>query len=214
VGRGAWLGPPRIAMVRFGRVAEHADFFGPVVSSAARAPRMLRGASIELTPIRDADRERLFQWINDREEVLHNAAYSPVHERDHVAWFERIRARSDATIFAIRLIGSGDLIGSCQLLNIDRRHSTADLQIRIGAPEDRGKGYGTEAVRLLLAHAFRDIGLARVQLHVFADNDRAIRAYENAGLRREGMLRSAAYIDGERRDVVVMGILREEAGVS
>jgi RimJ/RimL family protein N-acetyltransferase len=200
-------------MVRFGRIAERPDPFGPVVSSAAGALGPLRGEHVELTAIRDADRERLFQWINDREEVLHNAGYSPVHERDHVAWFERIRTRPDVTIFAIRATGDGELIGSCQLLEIDRTHSTADLQIRIGVPEQRGKGYGTEAVRLLLAYAFRDVGLARVQLHVFANNDRAIRAYEKAGLRREGVLRSAAYIDGQRRDVVVMGILREEAGV-
>ena len=53
-----------------------------------------------------------------------------------------------------------------------------------------------------------------MQLHVFAGNERAIRAYEKAGLRREGVLRSAAYIDGQRCDVIVMGILREEAGVA
>ena len=116
-------------------------------------------------------------------------------------------------IFADPYGADGELIGSCQLLNVNLRHSTADLQIRIGARELRGKGYGTEAVRLLLAHAFRDMGLERVQLHVFATNQRAIRSYEKAGLRREGVLRSAAYIDGERCDVIVMGILRTDADV-
>jgi RimJ/RimL family protein N-acetyltransferase len=201
-------------VVRLGRIAEHEHLFGYVVSSAAKAPGLLRGEDVELTAIRDSDRKRLFEWINDREEVIHNAGYSPVHERDHAAWFERIRARPDVTIFAIRAIGNGELIGSCQLLNIDPKHSTAELQIRIGLPDERSKGYGTEAIKLLLAHAFRDIGLARVQLHVFAGNERAIRSYEKAGLRREGVLRSAAYIDGQRCDVVVMAILREEAGVT
>ncbi len=114
--------------------------------------------------------------------MIHNAGYSPVHERDHVAWFEHVRSRPDVVIFAIRRVADGELIGSCQLLNIDRRHSTAELQIRIGARTQRGKGYGTEAVRLLLAHAFRDIGLARVQLHVFATNTRAIRAVREGGV--------------------------------
>jgi RimJ/RimL family protein N-acetyltransferase len=196
------------------RLAGRVERLGPLVTAAAGSPRALRGEHVELTAIRDADRERLFEWINDREEVLLNAGYSPVHESDHLAWFDRIRSRPDVVIFAIRAIADGQLIGSCQLLNVDRRHSTADLQIRIGAPKERGKGYGTEAVRMLLAHAFRDLGLERVQLHVFATNKPAVRAYEKAGLRHEGVLRSAAYIDGERRDVVVMGILRNEVSAA
>jgi RimJ/RimL family protein N-acetyltransferase len=184
------------------------------VSGTAGPPRTLRGEHVELTAVRDADRERLFEWINDREEMILNAGYSPVHERDHVAWFDEIRSRPDVVIFAIRAIADGELIGSCQLLNVNQRHSTAELQIRIGVREARGKGYGTEAVRMLLAHAFRDMGLERVQLHVFATNKPAIRAYEKAGLRHEGVLRSAAYIDGERCDVVVMGILRDEASAA
>jgi RimJ/RimL family protein N-acetyltransferase len=184
------------------------------VSDATGLPRTLRGKHVELAAVRDSDRERLFEWINDRDEVILNASYSPVHERDHSAWFDAVRTKPDVAIFAIRAIADGELIGSCQLFNINHRHSSAELQIRIGAPEQRGKGYGTEAVRMLLAHAFRDIGLERVQLHVFASNERAIRAYERAGMRREGILRSAAYIDGERCDVVVMGILRDEASAT
>ena len=193
--------------VRCGRLA----VVGPLVTGAGAPPGALRSEHVELTALCDGDRERLFQWINQRPEVILNAGYSPVHERDHVEWFDRIRRRPDVVIFAIRTTADGELIGSCQLLNVDRRHSTAELQIRIGAPDARDRGLGTEAVRLLLVHAFRDLDLERVQLHVFADNARAIRAYEKAGLRREGVLRSAAFIDGRRCDVVVMGILREEA---
>jgi RimJ/RimL family protein N-acetyltransferase len=184
------------------------------VSGAAVAQRLLRGEHVELTAVRDGDRERLFEWINDREEMLHNAGYAPVHERDHAAWFETIRSRPNVVIFAIRTVAGGELIGTCQLLNINPRHATAELQIRIGATAVRGKGYGTEAVRLLLSHAFRDLGLQRVQLHVFANNKPAIRAYEKAGMQHEGVLRSAAFIDGVRCDVLVMGILRDEASAA
>jgi RimJ/RimL family protein N-acetyltransferase len=201
-------------MVGFSESVDRVGLLRDLVSRTAAPPRALRGAHVELTAVRDADRERLFEWINDREEVILNSSYSPVHERDHIAWFDHIRSRSDVVLFAIRSLVSGELIGSCQLLNVDYRHSTADLQIRIGAREARSKGYGTEAVRMLVLHAFRDIGLARVQLQVFATNQRAIRVYEKAGFRREGLLRSAAYIDGGRRDVVMMGILRGEASLS
>jgi RimJ/RimL family protein N-acetyltransferase len=168
---------------------------------------VIRGSQVSLAPLRDDDLRPLFEWINERDLVLLNARYKPVHERDHAAWFDAIRARDDIAIFGIRLNVDDSLIGSCQLIGIDSVHRFAELQIRIGPPERRGRGHGTEAVRLLLDHAFRDLGLRRVQLQVFADNAGALRAYEKAGFEREGLLREAAFVDGRPRDVVVMGVL-------
>lgn len=210
--RRPWFCAAGIAVVDLGCITNRVHFIRSFVIETGT--RLLRGDHVELTALRDADSELLFKWINDREEMLPNASYSPVHERNHAEWFDSIRRRPDVVIFGIHMLVTGELIGSCQLLNVDRRHSTAELQIRIGDDEARGKGYGTEAVRLLLAHAFRDMDLERVQLHVFAGNERAIRAYEKAGFHREGRLRSAVYLDGQRSDVVVMGILRDEADVA
>ena len=170
----------------------------------------LTGRTIRLTPLRDADVEPLFEWINDRELVLQSAPFRPVDEAGHRAWFDEVRKRADVAIFAIRPLDGDRLIGTCQLLAIDTRHRTAELQIRIGEEDDRGRGVGTEAVRLLVWHAFRDLDLRRVQLHAFATNQAAIRAYEKAGFRREGVLREGALIDERRLDIVVMGILRSE----
>ncbi len=168
------------------------------------------GGGVELAPLRDEDSDALFAWINDRELVQLSSPFAPIARADHDRWFESIRDRDDVQIFAIRL-GDGDrLIGSCQLNRIDRRNRSCELQIRIGEADARGSGHGTEAVRLLLAHAFGPLGMDRVGLHVLAKNEAAIRAYEKVGFEREGVLRSAALIDGERVDLVVMGILREE----
>lgn len=171
---------------------------------------MLRGRHISLAPVRTTDLPRLFEWINDREQVVWNAPYRPVHETDHLAWFNAIQRRSDVVIFAIRLTKNDDLIGSCQLTDVDQVHRSASLQIRIGQVGERGHGHGTEAVELLLRHAFADLGLRRVQLQVFSSNEAALRSYGKVGFSREGVLRQAAYIDGTPVDVVVMGILREE----
>ncbi|HJZ73768.1 MAG TPA: GNAT family protein [Vicinamibacterales bacterium] len=176
--------------------------------------RTLRGSSVALAPLVDADLPRLFAWINDREEVLTNAAYRPVSETDHRAWFESIRQRSDVVIFGIRTLVTDALVGSCQLHSMHPVHRIAELQIRLGEKDARGKGWGSEAVRLLLDFAFRDLNLERVFVQVFATNVAAIRVYEKTGFSREGVLRKAAHIDGERVDVVMMGILREEhAGI-
>jgi RimJ/RimL family protein N-acetyltransferase len=170
----------------------------------------MRRASAVLTSLRRSDAPQLFGWINDREQVLFNAPYAPVHERQHAKWFDALETRRDAVIFGIRRRPRSRLIGVCQLLSISPVHRSAELQIRIGNPAARDHGLGTQAVRSLVDFAFRDLNLHRVSLHVFATNTRAIRAYEKCGFRCEGVLRQAAHIDGTYVDVVVMGILRAD----
>ncbi|MGH3102758.1 MAG: GNAT family N-acetyltransferase [Gaiellaceae bacterium] len=171
---------------------------------------MLTGTTVKLAPLGADDLPTLFRWINERDDVLLNAAYRPVHDEDHRAWFERIRGRPDIVVFGIRLADGDRLIGSCQLHSIDARSGSAELQIRIGEPDARDRGHGREAVELLLRHAFDDLNLRRVFLHVFATNERARRVYERAGFVEEGRLREAAYVDGAFVDVVVMGLLRAD----
>ncbi len=168
------------------------------------------GGGVELAPLREQDSDALFAWINDRELVQLSSPFEPVDRADHDRWFGSIRDRDDVEIFAIRLSDGDRLIGSCQLNRIDRRNRTCELQIRIGDPDARGHGHGTEAVRLLLRHAFGPLGMDRVGLHALATNEAAIRAYEKVGFEREGVLRGGALIDGERVDLVLMGILRDE----
>jgi RimJ/RimL family protein N-acetyltransferase len=174
---------------------------------------MLKGARVTLTALVHSDLSVMLGWMNDRKQVLSNAPYRPVTEAEHVEWFGEIQRRKDTVIFGIRLLDTEKLIGSCQLHSISPVHRGAELQIRLGEEGQRGKGYGTEALQLLLAFAFGDLNLNRVYLHVFSTNGAALRVYERVGFVREGILRKAVYIDGEYIDVVVMGILRDEYGV-
>lgn len=170
---------------------------------------MLRGKLVELGALTDADSETMLRWINDRDLVLLNGPYRPVDEANHRAWFENIRRRSDVAIFGIHELASGGLVGSCQLLGINLLHRKAELQIRIGEAQARGRGYGKEAVQLLLDFAFRDLNLHRVELTVFEGNMPAIKTYLGAGFVQEGVQREAAYIDGRYVDLIFMAILRE-----
>ncbi len=172
---------------------------------------MLRGERIMLAPLRDEDSRTLFGWINERGDVLLSAPYKPVHHADHVAWFDAIRSRDDVVVFGIRRLEDDVLVGSCQLHGIDPRSRSAELQIRIGVPDARGQGLGSEALELLVRYGFEDLNLRRIFLHVFATNERALRAYLAAGFVEEGRLREAAYVDGEFVDVVVMARLRTAA---
>jgi RimJ/RimL family protein N-acetyltransferase len=158
---------------------------------------------VRLTPLRDEDSDRLFTWINDRELVVRSAPFNPVARADHDAWFAAVRAREDTRIFAIRRIDGDQLIGSCQLHSIEPGRS-AELQIRIGVRSQQGKGYGREAVDLLLREAFGPLGLRRVTLHVFASNAPARAVYAKAGFRELPVPPETVEIDGRPERVLRM----------
>jgi RimJ/RimL family protein N-acetyltransferase len=166
---------------------------------------------VRLRPLLKADAPLLYEWITDRDLVILNSPFHPVSETDHESWVGRMMTRrSDLVIFVIEDVASGRAIGSCQLLNINWIHRSAELQIRIGDSAFHSKAYGSEAVILLINFGFKDLNLHRIYLHVFAVNARAVRAYEKCGFTREGTLKEAAFIDGKWVDVHVMGLLNHD----
>jgi RimJ/RimL family protein N-acetyltransferase len=171
---------------------------------------MLKGAIAYLAPLLDSDAPLLFSWINDRELVLSSARYRPIHHTNHREWFHWIRNQSAVEIFGIRRVSDDVLVGYCQLHSISEVHRSAELQIKIGRKVAQGTGIGTEACALLLRHAFQDLNLNRVFLHVFQTNEHAIRVYTRSGLKVEGTLRKSVFIDGRWVNVVIMSILQEE----
>lgn len=175
-----------------------------------RGGQVLKSIYTELRPLTSNDLPMFFQWINNREQVLFNAPYKPVSEANHKEWFASIQQRNDIVIFGIWSIKDNRLIGSCQLKDINFIHRSAELQIRIGVVEMRGKGLGKDAISLLLKFAFDDLNLHRVFVQVFSTNHTAIRTYEGSGFAMEGKLREAAFIEGNYVDVLVMGVLRNE----
>lgn len=168
---------------------------------------MLTGEKVALTELRRSDSEILFSWINDPEVVRFSAPYTPVHESGHLAWFDRITTDDSRIVFGIRTMDNARIVGMLQLVNLHPIHRSAELIIRIGQATDRGRGLGSEAVRLAIAFGIRHRNLQRIWLKVFADNVRAIHAYRKAGMVQEGLLRRSCYIDGVWRDECVMAAL-------
>lgn len=171
---------------------------------------MIRAGEIVLTEIRAQDAATLQRWINDAQTARFNAPWRPVPASAHEDWFAALGRDAGKVVLAIRAAADGPALGVVQLLDIHPVHRSAQLTIRIGAEADRGKGYGVSALKGALDFAWRDLNLSRVWLHVFADNERAIRAYARAGFVREGLLRRSAWIDGAWRDAVAMAVLRDD----
>ncbi len=171
---------------------------------------IVKGKVAYLSSFFETDSQVLFSWINDRALVLSSSPFHPVHQANHLEWFRAIQHQSDVVIFGIRLIDDDCLVGTCQLHSISQIHRSAELQIRIGRKDARGRGIGKEACSLLLYYAFQDLNLNRVFLHVFETNEPAIRLYISSGFTKEGTLRNSVFIDGCWNNVVIMSILREE----
>lgn len=112
--------------------------------------------------------------------------------------------------FAIYTLDSPRLIGFAVLMHISWDNGDCMVAIGIGEREQWGKGYGTDAMRLMLRYAFTELNLHRVTLGVFEYNLRAIRSYEKVGFRIEGRSRKHLNRDEKRWDMIHMGILRAE----
>lgn len=114
------------------------------------------------------------------------------------------------TMFLIRTLGDDRLIGEIGLERVRNGHGDTFVGIGIGERDDWGKGYGTDAMRVMLRYAFTEHNLERVSLDVFEYNPRAVRSYEKAGFKHEGRARGVLHRAGRRWDLIFMGILRSE----
>jgi RimJ/RimL family protein N-acetyltransferase len=123
-------------------------------------------------------------------------------------WIEK--NYNDLYAFSIHTLADDRIIGSVDLNGIQWTAGDAWVGIGIGEPELWGKGYGREAMQLILRFGFEQLNLKRISLTVFEYNQRAYHSYLKLGFREEGRLRQWMQRGGERYDMIYMGILREE----
>lgn len=131
--------------------------------------------------------------------------------REQTAHWLRTRAeQEDRADWAITDLADGSYLGEAVLSDLDPANETCGYRIALAGPHLYGRGLGTEVTRLVLGHALDVVGLHRVELQVYAVNPRARRVYEKCGFRVEGRRREVLLWDGERVDVLDMGILRTD----
>lgn len=124
--------------------------------------------------------------------------------------FDASVAEADDHVVALIIEADGRAVGDINLFDIDRRNRRASVGLSIWRPEDRNRGIGTDAMRALLAWAFREYNLHRVDLSVDPANKVAIHVYEKLGFVHEGRRREAHYGGGDYVDDVIMGLLSPE----
>ncbi len=169
--------------------------------------------TIRLGTLHRADLARMRRWVNDPELAALIDRAGPVHEVGHEDWFRRLCRDESAVIWAVRTVPGDQYVGNAGLREIDLRTGRALIWIYLGPDEARGKGFGREAVRLVLLHAFDRLRLNRVACYVADDNHASIRMFAAAGLRKEGTARDYIFQEGRFKDAVWMSILKREMPV-
>jgi RimJ/RimL family protein N-acetyltransferase len=112
--------------------------------------------------------------------------------------------------FAIRLRQDDRLIGFAKIFWIQWTMGRASMQLGIGDPEQRGKGYGREALSLLVRYAFTELNLNHLGASVPEYNPVALRLLQRAGFTERACQRQALYRDGRRWDLLIYGLLKDE----
>jgi RimJ/RimL family protein N-acetyltransferase len=159
--------------------------------------------------------EGFYSWAQDPEyqRLLDNNPARMGSLKKFKEWIEKDTVEKEPNefiFFMLRTLAEDRLIGFVGLDGIRWSHGDSYVGIGLGEREYWGKGYGTDAMRLVLRYAFDELNLHRVSLAVFEYNPRAIRSYEKAGFVVEGRSRQFLNRDGRRWDLIYMGILREE----
>ncbi len=139
------------------------------------------GSRIYLRPLQFFDASVSWRWRNDPKvwEFTGNRPNIYVTQQMEEEWISRVLLMQDEQRYAICISESDKYIGNVQLTSINKH--AAEFHIFIGAREEWGKGYATEATNLLLNFAFIQLGLNKVYLKVNVNHDRAIKIYQKIG---------------------------------
>jgi [ribosomal protein S5]-alanine N-acetyltransferase len=168
------------------------------------------GPAVYLRPLEKNDAPVLAPWFNDGEVLRFMGNIRPSSIAFEETFIAGLNANPMEPHLGIVVRETDRLVGVTGLSRTDVRNRHTMFGIGIGDKSAWGKGYGTEATRLIVGYGFETLNLNRVWLTVFEYNARGIRAYEKAGFRVEGRLRQECFREGRYWDTIYMAILREE----
>jgi RimJ/RimL family protein N-acetyltransferase len=174
---------------------------------------MLKGERVILGPVKRKYIDYFLKWFNDPEITQYLVMYRPMTRIEEEEWMEKLKDREDTILLSITIPkddGSEILIGNCGIHRIDWKNRSAEIGITIGEKEYQNKGYGTEAIELLLDYAFSTVNLNRIELSVYEYNVRALKVYSKLGFIEEGRKRQFMWSKGAYHDAIIMSILAEE----
>ena len=162
-------------------------------------------AALEREHCRKLGEDYEYDFENPAESL--NLGYS-VEEAEK--WYDDIQKDSGKHIRLGIFLLNGTIIGDIGLQNVDWKNRKCDIGVGFSKLEHRNKGYGSEAVALLLEHAFNNMGLIRVEASTQDLNISAQKSLEKLGFSLEGRQRRSIYWGGKYHDRLMYAILATE----
>jgi RimJ/RimL family protein N-acetyltransferase len=171
--------------------------------------KRIEGDRIYLSPRNTEDYEIFAKWLNDPQVIDYLGRSGKMITNEAEKEYLEHNINSEAS-FSIIDINNDKLLGSISIESIDHLNRRGTLGIFIGDKEYRDKGYGTEAIRLILEYGFKYLNLKNINLDLLSANERAYRCYQKCGFKEYGRRRSCYFINGKYYDKISMDILDEE----
>ena len=175
-------------------------------------PIVLKGEKVSLAILLREDLKRSWEWFNDRSTVryLFNSAHFTLPEEEEEFYEDLKKNRDKAPVFAVVENKGGKLVGVAGFNWINWSARWGEIFYYL-APEERGRGYGTELAKLLCDYAFKHLNLRKVWAKVHADNAPSIRILEKNGFTLAGRLREHIWSDGRYVDELIYERFRGES---
>lgn len=169
----------------------------------------ISGERIYLSPMNSSDIERYTKWLNDSRvtDGLGSTTQIMTLEKEKQILDKMVL---DSYNFAIIRADDHELLGSAGFSDLNPIQQSATCGLFIGDEENRGKGYGTEALRLLVSYGFNCLNLYNIMLKVFSFNLAAIACYKKVGFKIIGERRNSYFLNGKRYNDVFMDITADD----
>ncbi len=171
--------------------------------------KKLVGDRIYLSPRNTEDVEKYTEWLNDFEVTDYTGRSGNLLTVEAEKEYLEGKVNEPAS-FAIVTLDEDKLIGTVALEKINYVHREATLGIFIGEKDYLSKGYGTEAIKLILDYGFNYMNLNNIKLDLMEFNERALKCYKKCGFKEYGRRRKCRFINGKYYDSISMDILAEE----
>ena len=172
--------------------------------------RKIVGERVYLSPYNSEDVEIFTKWLSDREVTDGlGDTYRVFNTEIEKQWFKEANKEGNYA-FAIVSAETDEAIGSIGLMDVKLACGSATVGLFIGEAENRGKGLGTEAMKLIIGYSFDVLNLYNVNLAVYDFNEGAYKSYLKVGFKEIGRRRKAYYLNNKRHDIIYMDITRED----
>jgi RimJ/RimL family protein N-acetyltransferase len=171
---------------------------------------ILDGARVRLEPPLTDHLATFVRWFADPVVTRYLYRRWPPSLRQEEQWFEGMAASQEDLLWSVAVRDAGTLAGVIAFHRVSWRDRHGWLEVVLGERREWGKGYGTEAMRLCVGYAFRELGFEKVLASVYSDHPASLRMVEKVGFRRCGLFRRNAFFDSAWHDEWFGEILRDE----